>query len=223
MRIFVGIRSISVFFMAAVLIAGVSAQNNIAPKLEEIQPLQPGDMVPAFTVFRQDGTARVFDPLKVEQTTLIVFYRGGWCGACNQQLRALSTVMGDINEMDVDVMFINGDRPEILYSSLKPETKTAIKGLDYMLLSDSDLIAAQAFGVAYVLDDEILKRYRSREEWDLYMSSIDKHDALPLPSIFIINTNGEIAFEYYNMDPTIRIPPEDLKAELEKLLASKPH
>jgi peroxiredoxin len=208
-----------VFMLISCLSLSVSAQMNIASKLEELKPLQAGDPAPSFTVYKVDGGAFNFVPTRLEHPTMIIFYRGGWCGACNQQLRDLSSVVPEIKQMGVDIIFPNGDRPEILYSSLRQETKIAIEGLGYTLLSDSDLNAAQAFSVAYVLDDEILKRYRAREEWDLYMSSIDKYDALPLPSIYIVDTNGKIAFNYYNLDPTFRLSAADLKAAVEKIMA----
>ena len=213
------VKLIFVFFALALLSFSVNAEMNIAPKLEALQPLKTGDKAPNYTALMVDGSEFNFDASKLERPALIIFYRGGWCGACNQQLRDVSSVYSDIKQMGVDVLFPNGDRPEILYSSLKPETKTAIDGLGYTLLSDSDLNAAQAFNVAYVLADDILKRYRSREEWDLYNSSIDKHDALPLPSIYVVDTKGMIAFEYYNFDPTIRLSAEDLKLAVRKIVA----
>lgn len=161
-----------------------TAAPNIAPALEQIQPLVKGDKAPAFTVYRADGTPFRFDPDKLETTTLIVFYRGGWCGACNQQLRDLAEVVPDIKEMGADVLFINGDRPEILYTSLRPDT--------------------------------------SREDWHLAGSSIDRYDALPLPSIFIINPDGGIAFDFYNMDPTVRLPAEGVRAAVEEAMSNLP-
>lgn len=192
---------------------GAAATGNaqaIAGSIDEIDPIAVGDPAPAFTTYRHDGSAYTFEPAKLERPTLIIFYRGGWCGACNQQLQDVASVMADIHAMGVDVLFPNGDRPEILYTSLKPETKTAIESLDYLLLSDSDLQAAAAFGVAYVLADEVLARYRAREHWDLRQSSIDRHDALPLPSIFVVNSDGTVAFVYYDPDPRVRLPAESL-------------
>ena len=197
------------------------AEMNIAPTLEELTPLKTGDDAPHFTVYRVDNSVYEFNPDTLAKPTLIIFYRGGWCGACNQQLRDVSQVITEIQQLGVEVIFPNGDRPEILYSSLRPETKVAIEGLDYTLLSDSDLNAAQAFSVAYVLADDILKRYRAREEWDLYKSSIDKYDALPLPSIYLVDTNGMIAFEYYNLDPRIRLSSDDLRDAVKKVVSKK--
>ena len=200
----------------------ILAETNIAPRIEKLKPLMAGDPAPTFTVYKVDGSEFHFNPDNLEHPTLIIFYRGGWCGACNQQLRDVSNIMAKIMELGINVIFPNGDRPEIMYSSLKHETKQAIAELDYLLLSDSDLNAAQAFSVAYVLDDEILNRYRSRKEWDLHQSSIDKYDALPLPSVFIINTDGIIAFQYHNLDPRIRLSSEDLLKEIKKIVDIRP-
>jgi peroxiredoxin len=204
--------------MLALISSIAAAEPRIAPTIDDIEPLAVGERAPQFTVFRADGTAAVFDPALLARPALIIFYRGGWCGACNQQLRDVSTVVTAIRDLGVDILFPNGDRTEILYSSLGPETKTAIEGLDYLLLSDSDLNAAQAFGVAYVLADDVLERYRAREHWDLEGSSIDKHDALPLPSIFLVAADGNIAFRYYDPDPRVRLSADALRDAVEQAL-----
>lgn len=195
------------------------AEPGIAATLDEIAPLMPGDRAPAFTVLKSDGSAYEFSPGELRRPVLIIFYRGGWCGACNQQLRDVTQVIEDIRSLGVDVIFPNGDRPGILYSSLAPETELAIDGLDFLLLSDAELRAATAFGVAYVLDDATLARYRGREHWDLDDSSIDRHDALPLPSIFLVTADGRIAFEYHHPDTRVRLPATDLLKAVEDFVA----
>lgn len=193
----------------------------IAATLDDIEPLQIGAAAPAFTVYGANGVAWTFTPTRLERPVLIIFYRGGWCGACNEQLRDVATVIEDLRKLDVDVVFPNGDRPEILYTSLAPETRVAIEGRDYQLFSDADLHAAAAFGVAYVLDDETLARYRSREHWDLENSSIDRHDALPLPSIYLVTTDGRVAFTYHNPDVRVRLPAADLLQVVAERIAAK--
>jgi peroxiredoxin len=189
----------------------------IAATIEDLAPIAVGDRAPGFTVLRNDGSAFVFQPDALRQPTLIIFYRGGWCGACNEQLQDVASVLADIRAMGVDVLFPNGDRPEILYSSLKAETAAAIDGLDYTLLSDSELEGARAFRVAYVLADDVLERYRAREHWDLRDSSIDKYDALPLPSIFLVDAEGIIVFRFFDFDPRVRLPAEKLKEKIAEL------
>lgn len=197
------------------------AEPGIAPALDAVAPLLPGDPAPAFTALKADGATYEFRPDELRRPVLIVFYRGGWCGACNQQLRDVAKVIEDIRSLGVDVIFPNGDRPEILYSSLAPETQLAIDGLDFLLLSDSDLRAAAAFGVAYVLDDETLARYLARDHWDLDDSSIDRFDALPLPSIFLVTADGRIAFEYHHPDTRVRLPAEKLLQAVEDAVAKE--
>ena len=199
------------------LAAASPAGPRIAPTLEEIEPVATGEPAPAFTVHREDGSPFHFRPGELERPVLLIFYRGSWCGACNQQLRELADFVPAIREAGADLLFVGGDRPDILYKGLKPETKAAIEGLDYTLLSDPDLDAAGAFGVAYVLAADVLARYRSREEWDLAESSMEKYDALPLPSIFIIGTDGRVAFDFYNLDPAVRMSSEEVLEAVRKV------
>ena len=198
--------------LLGVLLLGnaATAAPGIAQSVDEIVPLSAGDRAPAIRGLTADGKAFTVETDGLQRPLLVIFYRGGWCGACNQQLRDLALVMPDIRRLGVDAVFLNGDRPEILYSSLAPETRLAIDGLDFLLLSDADLETASAFSVAYVLDADTLARYRARSDWDLAQSSIDRRDALPLPSIFLVGTDGLIAFRYYNTDPRIRLPADEL-------------
>jgi peroxiredoxin len=202
--------------------AATLATPGIAPSVDELAPLSTGDLAPAIQALKADGSEFTVDPATLNRPLLVVFYRGGWCGACNQQLRDLSLVMPEIRRLGVDALFPNGDRPDILYSSLAPETQLAIDGLDFLLLSDADLEAASAFGVAYVLDVDTLARYRARTDWDLEDSSIDRHDALPLPSVFLVGTDGRILFRYYNPDPRVRLPADELLRVLGREVTTTP-
>lgn len=200
----------------------IAGAAGIAPSVDELAPLSTGDLAPAIQALKADGSEFAVDTTTLNRPLLVVFYRGGWCGACNQQLRDLSLVMPEIRRLGVDAIFPNGDRPDILYSSLAPETQLAIDGLDFLLLSDSDLDAASAFGVAYVLDADTLARYRARADWDLEDSSIDRHDALPLPSVFLVGIDGRILFRYYNPDPRVRLPTDELLRVLGREVTTTP-
>jgi alkyl hydroperoxide reductase subunit AhpC len=110
-------------------------QLNIAMSAEETDPLQAGDRAADFTAYSVDGSPFHFDADKLSKATLIITFRGGWCPYCNTQLQELRHVLPDIRQMGVDILFLSGDRPEILYSNLKQETQDFIDGLDYTILS----------------------------------------------------------------------------------------
>jgi len=122
---------------------------------------------------------------------VLIFYRGGWCPYCNAQLADMHLVEPRLRASGFEVVFISTDRPELLHSSLKDQT------VPYTLLSDPGLQAAQAFHIAFHLDDE---HYAQQLKWgvDLEKTTGTKAHALPVPSVFIVDTSGVIRFVYSN-------------------------
>ncbi len=207
-------------FLSAVLLCiaiSTNADMKIAPSAEETTPLQSGERAPDFTVYRVDGSAYNFRANELEHPTLIITFRGGWCPYCNTQLQDLRHVLPEIKQSGVDVLFLSGDRPEILYSNLKQETQEFINGLDYTILSDADIAAGTALGLAFRVPDETITKY-SQRNWDLAKSSMDKHKVLSIPAVYLIRQDGEIAFAYANPDYRIRMPAEEVKAAVDNLL-----
>ena len=195
-----------------------AAETRIAPSAEETVPIKAGDRAPDFTVYRVDGSAYNFKGNALEHPTLIITFRGGWCPYCNTQLQELRHVLPDIKKSGVDVLFLSGDRPEILYSNLKQETQEFIDGLDYTILSDANIQAGMALGLAFRVPDATIGKY-SQRNWDLARSSMDKHKVLSIPAVYLIRANGEIAFAYANPDYRIRLPADEVKMAVDRLLS----
>jgi peroxiredoxin len=197
----------------------VIAELNIAASAEETMPMKAGEKVPDFTVYNVDGTPYHFQADNVERTTVLITFRGGWCPYCNTQLQELREVLPEIKASGVDILFLSGDRPEILYSNLKQETQHSIASLDYTILSDARLDASMALGLAFKMPDNTLERFRDRNR-EIDDSSIAIHNALPIPAVYVINTKGYIAFAYTNPDYKVRLPADEVKAAVEKVLAN---
>ncbi len=87
--------------------------------------------------------------------------------------------------------------------------------LTYSLLSDNKMIASRAFGIAFRVDDSTIEAYRGFGI-DLEAASGERHFELPVPSVFLIDTEGTIRFRYFNPNYKIRIDPDELLAEAEK-------
>src|SRR5579875_89111 len=99
------------------------------------------------------------------------------------------------------VLAISPDRPAKLRETAE---KHRIEGI---LLSDSQMAAAQAFRVAYQVDSETLDQYK-KYGIDLEDASGEKHHRLPVPAVFIAGADGVIQFTYANPDYTVRIRPD---------------
>lgn len=183
---------------------------------EETRPLETGDSAPSFTVQTVSNEAYTFAPDALDKPVVLISFRGGWCPYCNMHLSELRTVIPDIEEMGIEVLFISNDRPEILYSNLQNETQEAIASLDYTILSDADLSAATAFGTAFMAA-EALVEWLDKSENDYDGSSIANHGALAVPSVYVIDTDGMIVFDYVNADYKVRLEADQLLAAAEKV------
>jgi len=196
------------------------ADTPVATTPEEIQPLVAGDVAPRFAVETVDHEPFVFEPRKLDRPALLISFRGGWCPYCNMHLSELRHVIGDIDALGVDVLFLSGDRPELLYRSLNEETQQDIAGLDYQLLSDADAQAAIAFGIAFKAPQKAIDR-RVEKGDDITDSSMAVHGVLPVPSVFAVDKDGKIAFAYSNADYKERLPADQLLAVAKGMVAAQ--
>ena len=196
------------------------ADTPVAATAEEIQPLVAGDVAPRFTVETVDHEPFVFEPRKLERPALLISFRGGWCPFCNMHLSELRHVIGEIDALGVDVLFLSGDRPELLYRSLKEETQQDITGLDYQILSDADAQAAIAFGIAFKVPQKAIDK-RGEKGDDIMDSSMAIHGVLPVPSVFAVGKDGVIAFAYSNADYKVRLPADELLAVAKGMVAAQ--
>lgn len=190
--------------LAAMLLLPTLSIAEIFDAPEQVRPVLPGMQAPTFRVIDVDGEVMEIDPAKLEKPVILTFYRGGWCPYCNMHLAELRTAEAELTEMGFDVWFVSPDRPELLAEGDDSE-------YGYRLFSDVEMNAAQAFGIAFRLDDETFERYVGFGN-DLNQRSGDDHQALPAPATFIIGTDGKIQFGYVNPDYSVRLAPEVLLA-----------
>lgn len=169
-------------------------------KAEDISPLLAGEQIPVLKL--PESTGKIFDLNRsVSQTpTILIFYRGGWCPYCSKQLSALQEIEPELKDLGYQLIAISTDSPENLSKTMTKEK------LSYTLLSDADLKAAKEFGIAF----------KSPGSYDKFLpetsggKNVDK--LLPVPSVFILNREGRILFEYINPDITQRLSAPLMKA-----------
>ncbi|MCJ8209135.1 AhpC/TSA family protein [Mucilaginibacter sp. RS28] len=182
------------------------ADTAIPAKPTDISPLLIGESVPQLTLPDANGNAVNLNQKITEKPTILIFYRGGWCPFCNKQLAGIQSIESDLRKMGYQILAISTDSPENLSKSRDKHQLT------YTLLSDSELSAAKQFGIAFVAPkayDQILTE-----------GSNGKNAAhlLPVPSVFILDRQGIIQFEYINPDFKQRISPDLLTAVATTLL-----
>ncbi len=181
----------------------------------QVRPLDVGEKAPVAILRRPDGKAADLAALYARQPTVLIFYRGGWCPYCNTHLAQISAAEPELLKMGYQILAISPDRPEELSKTLDKQHLT------YYLLSDSDVVIAQAFGLVFRVDDPTLEKYRGFGI-DLEKASGRDHHLLPVPAVYIVDTTGTIRFAHWNPDYKTRLASEDLlKAAREEVQASR--
>lgn len=87
--------------------------------------------------------------------------------------------------------------------------------MKYTILSDNDMACARKLGIAFCLDEATYKKYKE------YGLPIEEHRQLPVPSVFIIGTDGSIKFEYVNPDYRVRLDPDAVLAAAKAVIKQK--
>jgi peroxiredoxin len=188
-------------------IPGIAADSreDIHPSADQVQPLLTGMIAPDFTVKDVKGQDFTYTAKTQDKPVVLSFFRGGWCPFCNLHLSELRKAEKQLREMGFDIWFISIDKPEYLLESLDDPN------IGYTIYSDSSLEATRAFGLAFQVDDELVKKYLA---WNIDLEAVsgENHHVLPAPATYIIGTDGVINFAYINPNYKVRLHPEVLLA-----------
>lgn len=171
---------------------------------EDISPLLVSETFPNVKVGATDGELTAFHSIVKEKPTVVIFYRGGWCPYCNAHLSEIGQKESEILELGYQVVAISPDKLENL-------EETAVKDeIKYKLFSDATGELTKAAGIAFKAPE----RYGNRLlDW----SGGKNKGFLPVPSVFVLDTKGEILFEYINPNYKQRLSGELLLAVLQVL------
>lgn len=166
-------------------------------------PLKVGDSIPDVKLRTEEDKEVSLRKLVFEKPTVLIFYRGGWCPFCNRHLQSLAGIEDDLNKAGAQLLAISMDQPSKLKATPDREK------LHYRLLSDSDALAAKAFGIAFKVDDATVEKYKGYGI-NLDAASGNDHHILPHPAVFIADTAGKIRFAHVNRDYKVRLEPEKI-------------
>ena len=184
-------------------------RRTIAEDADSVTPLLNGQVAPKTTLKMADGSPVSLQALTMQKPSIVLFYRGGWCPYCNEQLAQLKDIEKDLVDMGYQILAISPESPERLQEQ-KLETEFLVT-----LLSDDKLDTIRKFGVGFYLDTVTELKYKT------YGISLTKDESgnsvLPAPSIFMLNKKGHVLFSYVNPDFKVR-PSADLVLAVAKTL-----
>lgn len=157
----------------------------------------------------QNGNDVVLKDLRKKGNVVVVFYRGNWCPYCSRFLKKLQDSLDFIRAKGAQLIVIT---PE---SGAGIDSSAAKSGAQFPIISDKDMKISNGYKVAFKVDEKTLGRYK--------MSGIDllknnnqiKNAYLPVPAVYIVNTEGTITFRFFEEDYKKRLTIKDLLQELD--------
>ncbi len=191
--------------MFAFLLPVITNAEEVAVSADKIRPLLVGSKVPSLTLHTVENEPYDLMAAIAKKPTVLIFYRGSWCPYCNLHLNELKDVESELLGLGYQIIAISPDKPENLKKSAEKHE------MKYQLLSDSKMEAAKAFGLAFKVDSPTLNKYE-KYGIDLEDTSGEKHHLLPVPAVFLVNTDGIIQFQYVNPNYKVRLKKEIILA-----------
>lgn len=205
--------AVALLCLILLLTACTPPSDSIPNSADDVNPLLIGSSIPNIMLTNhRDESINL--AVKSTENTLFVFYRGDWCPFCSVELAELAQIEEELHDMDINIVAISPDSPEYLRTSLDE------LNLNYTLLSDSRLDASKAFGIAYRVGAETLENYKNNG-MDLEERSGYAHHLLPVPAVFLANSEGIIKFQYVNPDYKQRINHKVLLAAAKAMIENQ--
>jgi peroxiredoxin len=68
---------------------------------------------------------------------------------------------------------------------------------------------AESYHVAFKIDDRTLARYKNAGI-DLAKTNVQKEPSLPVPAVYIVNTEGSVTFRYFDVDYKKRVSVKEI-------------
>lgn len=189
---------------ALLILSATTLGAQLPEKAEDIAPLLIGEIFPDLEVMGLDGKTLSFYEVLQTKPTVLIFYRGGWCPYCNRHLAEIGQKEKEIIDLGYQIVAISPDKIEKLQEAREKD------GINYRLLSDADGRLAKAAGIAF----QSPERYGQRL---LAWSGGQNTGFLPVPSVFVLGTDGKIRFEYINPDYKERLSGDLLVAILREI------
>lgn len=171
---------------------------------EDISPILIGEKLPEAQLTDANGNTVKLQQLLKEKPTVLVFYRGGWCPYCNNQLSGLVDAEKEILDLGYQIIAISPDNFKSLSGTVEDEN------INYQVYSDTGANFIQALGIGF-------KTPERNKKYIFNKTNFEPTEILPVPTVLVVNKSGEVLFEYINPNYKQRLSEKMLLAVLKSL------
>ncbi|WP_394749921.1 peroxiredoxin-like family protein [Spongiimicrobium salis] len=160
---------------------------NLQVEHSAILKLAIGDIAPDFSLPNAVNEAVKLSDLLTKGKVVLSFYRGTWCPYCNLQLAHYQGELSKIHSLGANLVAIS---PQIPDESLSIKEKNE---LDFEVLSDPGNLVARAYVAVFKnANDPVNTMENLGFDFDSHYSDTSRE--LPVPAVFIIETDGTVSF-----------------------------
>jgi peroxiredoxin len=178
-----------------------------------VEPSPPAPESPAPEIRLTDHRGSPFALSEARATVVLSFYRGGWCDYCANALRALQRRLPAIR---VHGGLVVGISPESREAAVLTSRRNR---LEFPLLHDQDNAIADRYGLRTNLAPLLAPLY-ARFEIDM-PEDAERLD-VPYPATIIVRPNGIVHSTFVRRDPSERMAPEDIAAQVREVAQRQP-
>lgn len=182
------------------VVLSVSAQ-------EKPEGLFINSKAPDFALKDQYGATVTLKDLRKKGPTVLIFFRGSWCPYCSKALKTYQDSLSQLLTKGVQVIAITPQGKDGVDSMV---AKTSAV---FPILSDEGGKTMEAYQVAYKVDEKTVNRYKMAGI-DLLKTNNQKQASLPVPAVYIINTEGTITYRYFDENYRKRMSVKELLANI---------
>ncbi len=205
----------SLLFAIALLVSTLNyAQTNpnakfgVSDNNDNLKGLTVGDTAPNFNTNKKDEkNFNLYETLENNQV-ILVFYRGYWCGYCNQHLAALEEELGQLQNQGISVVAVTPESEDGINKTIE-KTKAS-----FPIISDTDGSIMKNYGVLFNVSEDYQAKLIKYIEKDIRELNSSKQAVLPIPATYIIGKDKTIKKAFYNPDYSVRSTINDIKAAL---------
>jgi peroxiredoxin len=177
--------------------------NDLKTQNIENESIKIGNIVTPFTLLNtQNQLIHSKDILK-KGKTILAFYRGSWCPYCNLELRELQNNIAKITDKNATLLAISPQSPD------HSKALTENHELTFEVLTDKNNRLAKQLGISFKLQEFALPTYQAI---GINLEEFNQNDenTLPIPAVFVIDTNGAVVYKFIDTDYRNRLDIDEL-------------
>lgn len=185
---------------------GKSIQDLKAKNMED-SSISVGDKFPDFSLQNTSDKTVALKELLQNGKVIIAFFRGSWCPYCNLELKALQDNLKQITGKNVTLIAVSPQTSD--YS----EELKINHHLEFELLTDKNNALAKQLGITFELQNYVIPTYSSLGI-ELSEYNENNNNELPVPAVFVIDTNSSIVYKFVDTNYMNRINIQELIEQL---------